>query len=165
MSNLSQLRKLIREQLHRLIESKCSACGDPNAYIGAGTVCECPNPQCRFFTQRQYDDIQATVSHAGSQPSVKNPIIVYKIGPDPSGHDIYAVNVVKYFGSLPQIGNVEISELYSTTCIELNSGEFYHRQLSNVILDYKDDYGSTHVCIDNNHWPIDVFIKKVWPII
>jgi len=48
---------LLRENL--LVESTCTLCGDPNAYIGMNS-CECPNPKCRFFSQHQADDIAAT---------------------------------------------------------------------------------------------------------
>ena len=57
---IGSLKRLIRETVERLVEAKCPACGDPNAYVGATDV-ECPNPECRkprgFFTQRQYDDV------------------------------------------------------------------------------------------------------------
>jgi len=67
------LRQIIKEQLGLLVEAPCTSCGNPNAYIGFNS-CECPNPKCRFFSQRQADDVRpkATVKkkpnlhHCGS---------------------------------------------------------------------------------------------------
>ena len=50
---LGKLKQIIKEAL--LVEAPCTSCGDPNAYVGFNS-CECPNPKCRFFSQRQFDD-------------------------------------------------------------------------------------------------------------
>lgn len=69
-SQISQLRKLIREQLLLLTESVCPRCGDPNAYIGFHNNVECPNKACPKFSQQQFDDIHrgpATRQKAGDE--------------------------------------------------------------------------------------------------
>jgi len=57
--SVKKLKKLIHEAL--LVEATCTSCGDPNAYVGLYS-CECPNRKCKFFSQRQADDIEATTS-------------------------------------------------------------------------------------------------------
>ena len=38
------------------IVTECPACGDRQAYVGIYNV-ECPSAGCRFFSQRQWDDV------------------------------------------------------------------------------------------------------------
>ncbi len=38
--------------------SQCSFCGTSNAYIGFSAV-ECVNPNCKAYSERQYNDVQA----------------------------------------------------------------------------------------------------------
>lgn len=51
---LTQLRRLIRETL--LLEAVCPGCGRPDAYVGATSV-ECPSKKCKFFSERQREDV------------------------------------------------------------------------------------------------------------
>ena len=63
----------LREIVGRLIaEAACTACGDPNAYVGLNS-CECPNPKCEFFSQRQADDVRPKAT----TPAKKKPNIHY----------------------------------------------------------------------------------------
>lgn len=129
-------RQLVREQLQRLVESKCSACGDPNAYIGAGTVCECPNPQCRFFTQRQYDDVNGTSSTA-TKPQANgniffnNPVVIENVGPD-----TYDLLVLRFHAYI-------IQEQYNDPW---NKIDFLSIQLDKLNLIYRyDDCNVSHI--------------------
>ena len=54
---ISRLRKLIREASRIILEAPCTSCGDPNAYVGFNS-CECPNPNCEHFSQKQADDVK-----------------------------------------------------------------------------------------------------------
>ena len=49
--NIKQLRESIAKLLR---ESVCPGCNHPGAYIGGMNNVECPNPDCRFFSEKQY---------------------------------------------------------------------------------------------------------------
>jgi len=47
---LSEVRSTIRTLLREVV---CPACNHPGAYIGGMNNVECPNPDCRFFSEKQ----------------------------------------------------------------------------------------------------------------
>ncbi len=49
-ATLKEFREIVRRVLS---EAVCPGCNHPGAYIGGMNNVECPNQQCRFFSQKQ----------------------------------------------------------------------------------------------------------------
>jgi len=47
---------MVRTLRQLILEEKCPYCGDPQAYVGMNDV-ECPNKNCKGFSQRQADEV------------------------------------------------------------------------------------------------------------
>jgi len=62
---------MMRTLRQLILEEKCPYCGDPQAYVGMSDV-ECPNKNCKGFSQRQADDMKPK-SKKLARPDPANP--------------------------------------------------------------------------------------------
>ncbi len=72
-----KMKRLFENVLRRLLtEEKCPGCGDMKAYVGMRDV-ECPNKKCKFFSQRQYDDVHVANGNDKRKAAILAKILRY----------------------------------------------------------------------------------------